>query len=292
MSRSERRTVDGDRLRKKPSLARRKEEALLARLEASLSDLELRRVLAGALLQMGDGARARLIARLGADTGVALRSALEPPSGGKHRTRPTAPVAGKGKTRQEWDRLWDEWHALVDEACHEQGRYVLQEAHWEPPYLDTGSLSTDLDAVAARMRPLIGRMISDRIAPEFSFTDAIEALDEELAAGPPDGVEEGEPCCLGPAATTSLLEWEWTVARRDGGDATVFFDRIRDLENRLQHVELDPPSLKTFVLQLSDEHLRTLLESMTRQRTSKRWADAFTRASGCWAEVLRALSRR
>ncbi len=283
-----------DRFREKPSAVPPEEEALLARLEASLSDGELRRVLAGALLELDDGRRARLIARLGADTGAALGPALKPPPRGKRRTRSAAPVAGKAKTRQEWDRLWKEWNAVVAEAGHEHGKYVLQEADWEPPYLDTGSLATDLDAVAARMRPLIGRMIADRIAPEFSFSEAIEALDDDLGAGLPDGIEPdgGEPCGLGPAATSSLLEWEWTVARRDGRDATAFFDDIRDLEARLEHVALDQPTVEEFVLGLPDEHLRALLESMTRQRSTKRWADAFTRARGCWAEILRALSRR
>jgi hypothetical protein len=283
-----------DRLQKKSSAVPPEEEALLTRLAASLSDSELRRVLAGALLELNDGARARLIARLGADTGAALGPALKPPPRSGRRTRSAISLAGKGKTLQEWDRLWREWNAVVEEAGHEHGKYVLQEADWEPPYLDTVSLSTDLDAVAARMRPLMSRMSADRIAPEFSFTNAIEALDDDLGAGLPDGIEPdgSEPCGLGPAATSSLLEWEWAVARRDARDAPAFFDDIRDLESRLEHVDLDQPTVKKFVLGLPDEHLRALLESMTRQRSTKRWADAFTRARRCWAEILRALSRR
>ena len=283
-----------DRLRKKSPDVPPEDEALLTRLEASLSDGELRRVLAGALVELDDGARARLIARLGPDTGAALGPALRPPPRNDRRTSAAAPVAGKGKTRQEWDRLWKEWNAVVAEAGHEHGKYILQEADWEPPYLDTVSLSADLDAIAARMRPLIGRVIAERIAPEFSFTNALEALDDDLGAGLPDGIEPdgGEPCSLGPAATSSLLEWEWTVTRRDARDAPAFFDDIRDLETRLEHVDLDQPSVKKFVLGRSDEHLRALLESMTRQRSAERWADAFTRARGSWAEILRALSRR
>ena len=283
-----------DRPRRKPSAVSTEEEALLARLEAALSEGELRRVLAGALLEIGDGARARLVARLGADTGAALGPALKPPPRSGRRTGAAIPVAGKGKTLQEWDRLWGEWDGVVEEALRENGQYVLQEAHWEPPYLDTASLSTDLDAVAARMHPLVGRVIADRIAPDFSFTEAIEALDDDLGAGLPDGIDpdEGEPCELGPATTSCLLEWEWAVARRDARGAPEFFDDIRDLESRLEHVELDQPAVRKFVLGLPDEHLRALLESMTRQRSTKRWADAFSRAHGCWAEILRALSRR
>ena len=64
------------RLRRKHSAVPPEDEALLTRLEASLSDGELRRVLAGALLELDESARARLVARLGADTGPALGPAL------------------------------------------------------------------------------------------------------------------------------------------------------------------------------------------------------------------------
>jgi hypothetical protein len=90
----------------------------------------------------------------------------------------------------------------------------------------------------------------------------------------------------------SLLEWEWTLAQRDHGDASAFLDDIRDLEIRSTNVGFDYPSIKKFILGLSEQHLRVVLESMTRQRSSKRWTDAFTGAYGCWAEILRELSKR
>ena len=98
--------------------------------------------------------------------------------------------------------------------------------------------------------------------------------------------------CLGPEATACLLEWEWASAQREGRDAPAFLDDVRDLETRLDNVGLDDKAIRSFVLGLSDEHLRSVLASMVRQRSSARWADAFTRAHGCWAEILRVLSQR
>ena len=279
---------------KRPSAVPSEEDALLRRLEESLSDDEIQRVLASALLLLDDAARERLFARVGPETAAALGPVLAPPPKSTRSAKPAIPVASKGKLGQEWDRLWDEWAAVIEESGDEEGKYVIQDHHWEQPYLDTSSISTDLEAIAARMRPLISRVIGEGIAPELSFAKAFEEMNDALYAGLPDWIESGgdEACCLGPEATTCLLEWEWTSAQREGRDAPAFLDEVRDLETRLDNVELDHKAITTFVLGLSDEHLRSVLASMLRQRSSKRWADAFSRAHGCWAEILRALSQR
>jgi hypothetical protein len=286
--------VARNRSRRKRSAVSSGEEALQARLEAALSERELRRVLAAALVDLDDGARARLVARVGADTGAALGLALKAPPRGGRRARAAIPPAGKGKALQEWERLWGEWDAVVLDTGHEGGAYILREADWEPPYLDASALAADLDAVAVRMLPLVGRVVRDRIAPDSSLADALGTLDDDLGAGLPDGIDpdECEPCALGPAATSCLLEWEWAVAKRDARGAPAFLDDIRDLESRLRYVGLDQAAVRKFVLGLPDAELRALLESMTRQRSTTRWAEAFTQARGGWAEILRALSRR
>jgi hypothetical protein len=71
-----------------------------------------------------------------------------------------------------------------------------------------------------------------------------------------------------------------------------FVDDLRDLESGLENIQLDEETIETFVLGLSNQDLRALLESITRQRASARWKDAFTHAYGCWAEILRQLARR
>ena len=271
-----------------------REDALLRRLEEALSDTELRRVLAGALLESNAAARGRLVARLGSETGAVLARTLKPPrikTGGR-RARPGPVAAGKARIRQEWDLHWKKWDAVVLEAGQDDGKYVEQEAHWEPPYLDLTGVATDLETVASRMRPLISRVVTEQIDPEFRFTEALEALDAELSA-PPDGVEPGgESCGLGPEATGGLLEYEWALAQHAQRGAAAFCDEIRDLEKRLEQVALDGPTVKKFVLGLSEADRRAVLASLTRQRSSARWADAFKRAHGGWAEILRALSRR
>jgi hypothetical protein len=123
--------------------------ALLELLAHGLSQEEIQRVLASALLALDERGRDRLLTRLGAETGATLRRLLA--SRGRTRTK-APPAPGSAKIREEWDKAWSEWEACVAESGDEDGRYVVREHHWEEPYLDGSSLAQDLEPLAARMR--------------------------------------------------------------------------------------------------------------------------------------------
>jgi hypothetical protein len=179
---------------------------------------------------------------------------------------------------------------VVSESGEEEGKYVQQDAEWEAPYLVPTSIATDLDAIATRMLGLIPLVIAQNIAPGFSFANAVREMNDDLYAGLPEWTNEGDDTCyLGPEATACLIDWEWTLASRAGQDVATFLDDLRDLETGLTKVQLDPAAITKFVFGLPEAELRGLLASMVRQRTSARWADAFSRAHGCWAEILRRL---
>lgn len=270
------------------------DDALVRRIDAALSEDEIRLVLAVALRGLSDANRTDLLGRLPSETAATVGALLSPPPRAAVRERPQVPVASKGKLRQEWDRLWQQWQAVVEETTHERGKYVEQEADWESPYVDITAVSDDLDAIAAKMRPLIPRILAAGAAPDFSFAEAVKDLNEDLFADLPEWLDPrlGDGCFLGPEATSCLLEWEWATAQRDGRAAPAFVDDLRDLESGLGELGLDMQTIEEFVLGLSNEDLRALLESITRQRDSERWKDAFARAHGCWAVILRQLARR
>ncbi|MDP3214106.1 MAG: hypothetical protein Q8S73_08380, partial [Deltaproteobacteria bacterium] len=164
-------------------------DALLLRLQEALSDDELEALLPAALLALDAAGRRRLLEGLDAPTRDALTLALTPPS------KAGAPVrAGRRKVEQEWETLWARWDEIVAASGDEEGEYVHQEHHWEAPYADRGSVTDDLDAVAAEFRALMPEVIAADLAPDLRFTEILEDLDDELGAGLPDwmGSPDGE----------------------------------------------------------------------------------------------------
>jgi len=268
----------------------KKERDLLARLSGSLSDEEMRRVLACGLLALqGKGAIEDLAERLGGDTGATLRAALAAAGGGT-RGPPRPPVPGSAKVLQEWERAWDDWDACVGASGDEDGEYVLQEHDWEPPYPDTGSVSEALDRAAARLRPLIPRMID--LDPDFDFAGAIGETDEGLGAGLPEWIDAPDGWTLGPEATRAFLEWEWLSAGRAGRDAFDFADRVCALQESLENLGLDGAAVSGFVLELPAADGRRILEGIRSHRDAGHWKAALESTWGPWSWIHLEFARR
>ena len=172
--------------RNNQSAERAEERALLERLSRGLSEEEIQRVLACAILALDERGRERLVARLGQETGGTLGRLLV--SRGRSHTA-AEPSPGSAKIREEWGEAWDEWEACVAESGDEDGRYVVREHHWEEPYLDGSSLAQDLEPIAARMRKILERVMDEGRAPEFSFLTAIKDLDAEIGSGLPEWMD-------------------------------------------------------------------------------------------------------
>ena len=41
------------------------------------------------------------------------------------------------RLHENWNELWEQWHKIVAEVGDEEGKYAIQDAHWETPYFLT-----------------------------------------------------------------------------------------------------------------------------------------------------------
>jgi len=284
--------VTGTRRTRKGQRADRAEEAaVLELLSHGLSEQEIQRVLACALLGLDDRGRDRLLARLGEETGGTLRRLLA----SRGRSRTTAqPSPGNAKVREEWEKAWGEWEACVAESGDDDGRYVVREHHWEEPYLDGSSLAQDLEPIAARMRKILERVMDEGLAPEFSFLTAIKDLDAEIGSGLPEWMDpsSGEGCVLGLEVTGCLLEWEWRVHRRDGRSAFDLADAIRAFEASARIVSLHDDTIARFILGLGDAEQQAVLKGIAAHRSASHWAEVLGAAHSAWFKIHQELAKR
>jgi len=269
----------------------KEERALLELLSHGLSEEEIQRVLACALLALDERGRDRLVARLGEETGGTLRRLLA----SRGRSRTTAqPSPGSAKIREQWEKAWGEWEVCVAESGDKDGRYVVQEHHWEEPYLDGSSLAQDLEPIAARMRKVLERVMDQGLAPEFSFHTAIEDLGAEIGSGLPEWIDpsSGDACPLGPEVTGCLLEWEWRAFRRDGRSAFELADTIRKLEASTRIVSLDEDTIARFVLGLGAAEQQVVLKGIVAHRNSSHWGAVLGAVHSGWFKIHHELARR
>lgn len=262
----------------------KQEEALLRRLSRTLSEAEIRRALAGGLLELDASGRDRLVERLGGETGALLRELLDRPHARASRT-------STNKVRQQWERAWVDWLSCVDESGYEEGRYAQQDYDWKAPYLDAGRLFEDLEDIATRMTPLIDRVIDDGIDATFSFAAAITQTSADIGAGLPEWmraeVEEG----FGPKVTTCLLQWQWRVGQREGSSAFDVLDGICRLDVSLEQGDLDQKSIATWLRELRKVDQKEIIEGIERQRDGGHWAEILGRPRSSWFQRRKELAR-
>lgn len=263
---------------------RDRESALLEALAEVLSNEENQRVLASALLELDHAGRKRLLERVGDDTAAALQQVLEPD---QRTTRPQRP--GRDKVRQEWDRAWSEWHECVSESSYEEGRYVMQDAHWEPPYLDSGSLADDLELIAAQMKELLPRVMDEDIDPGFSFPEALKGTVEEIGSGLPEWLDDPEGYSLGPEVTRCLLEWEWLAGQRRGQGPFEVVENICRMEDTLD-TSLDGQGIIDFVFELNDSEQQAVLRGITANQQVEPWARVLRGPYGGWFALYQGLT--
>lgn len=265
----------------------RKEKALLEKLGQGLSEAELRRVLGSALTTMAKPERERLCAKLGPETGQALRRMLQPAK------KNIPPRRSSDKVRQDWKRAWADWDAVISNAGCEDGEYLVQEHHWEEPYFDSGSVADDLEPIAATMRKLVPRVFDDKLAPNFSFAEAISESVADISAGLPEWMNpfEADGITLGPQVTGCLLDWEWRAARRDGRTAFQLLDDIRQMESSVEGPDLDADTIVDFVRDLDREARQEVHRGIQANRQEEHWRQTLDSAHSPWFHLYQELCR-
>lgn len=267
--------------------AGRKEKMLLERLSHGLSEEEIRRVIGSALTTLDRPKLERLCARLGPETGPALRRILR----SSKKSRP--PRHSSDKVRQDWDQAWAEWGDHISDACLEDGPYVIQDHHWEQPYFDPGSVASDLEPIAAKMRKLLPRVFDDGLDPDFSFSASVKESVEEISTGLPEWLNpfEADGFGLGPQATGCLLEWEWRAARRAGRTAFHLLDDIRRLEASVEGLYLDEGTVVRFVRALRTEDKKEIQRGIQLNRQENHWRKALDSAHSPWFRIYKDMCR-
>jgi len=142
----------------------------------------------------------------------------------------------------------------------EDGKYAVQDHHWEEPYFDGWSLADDLEPIAKDMLGLIEDVYDEVNDPDV-FLDALEELEDQIGSYPEwMGVEHGEPCALQASMTQCVLKWLWLSSQHERHPGRSFAEKTISLENAFEMVALDEEALTAYYDRLPDDVCREIYE--------------------------------
>jgi len=224
----------------------------------ALTQHELALLLDALLVNLPPSSLETALAHLPTDTRQTLQHILTPSPSPEVKTEQPTSLA---KLEQTWSDLWKKWNEIVSEATDEEGKYIGQEEHWEPPYFDDGVLIEDLEAIAKQMLPLLPTAYEHEFSPHPDFAEALGEMAEEITDALPEWILlVNEGFYLENYLTTCLLEGQWLKAQGEGLDAFGFTEEIRDWEKSVKQVKLEQSAFFRFFTQRSDTDLEKIYQ--------------------------------
>lgn len=263
------------------------DNSLGSRLFEALTQEEIAALLDAVFVVLSSDMQHSVLDQLSPDTQQTVRHVLWPlQATDDAETLPDQPVS-IAKLEQTWGKLWRKWDRVVAEASEEDGGYVIQEPHWEPPYFNETAVIHDLEEIAKEMRPLIPNAIEHFFSPSDGFAEAIAVMEDEISAGMPEWIYV-EGFYLEKNLTFCLLEWEWLRFKRDaeieekGHDAFAFAEHILEWVDSFSQVTLDSEKLWDFFTQLPETDQETIFRGLTQHKGTPPWQTELENSYSHW----------
>ena len=165
---------------------------------------------------------------------------------GKTRSR----LASHKRTLEFWDSLWRHWREIVAELGNEDGKYAVQDHHWEEPYFAGSSFASDLETIARDMLGLIDEVYKSVEDSEL-FVETLEDIEGNIASYPEwMGVEYGDPCELEKNTTLCVLNWLWSGLEHEPNLGIILIEKVVEIEESYELVYLNQNALVEFFVKL------------------------------------------
>ncbi len=171
-------------------------------------------------------------------------------------------------------------------ATEEEGKYIEQEEHWEPPYFDDSAFTEDLETLAKQMLPMLPTAYEEEFLPKAELASVLEEMAEEIRNALPEWIQlVNSRFYLGSCLTSCLLKWEWLKAQEEGLDAFGFTQGVREWEEQAKEVALESSAFFNFFAQLADADLKKIYEGLTAHRETLWWKSSLKNIRSHWHEL-------
>jgi hypothetical protein len=162
--------------------------SLGSRIFEALTETEISQLLDELFVVISDEQRSLVFSKLQPDTQATLTQIIAPPQTIESEQTTKAQPTSLAKLAQTWSELWRQWNQIIWEASQDEGKYIVQEHHWEEPYFDNYTLVEDLEAVAQKMKPLVKTAFENRFNNDDGFAVSLLSAESDISDGIPDSI--------------------------------------------------------------------------------------------------------
>ena len=189
------------------------------------------------------------------------------------------------KLAQKWSDLWSDWHGIVMEASDEEGRYIEQENHWEPPYFDQFAFAEDLDKVAAQMLPIVQIAFENNFKPNINFSDLLLEAENDILGSLPEWMELYDDIGLEANVTACFLTDQWLRSQAEEKTAFMFAKDVSTWDKNSANMCLEDEAIVTFFEDLPEADKQAIFEGISEHKREKPWKESLKSPYSPWHRI-------
>jgi hypothetical protein len=200
-------------------------------------------------------------------------------------------IVSDEKYIEEWEALWSDWEDIAFEIGDEEGKYVYQDRHWDPPSFSPYDVASDLEEVAKKMLPMIEKIFSLDRENDALFRQALQEIDDNVMGYPEWMGADCEDGIYDPVTTECLLQWEWLAAKSQKQDGSSFIRKIIDITGEFKNFALNDMAVINFFTSLPEPARKEIYDDMTKNRNEPIWQNRLSSIHSKWYKIYHSFSQ-
>lgn len=196
-------------------------------------------------------------------------------------------VISDKKFIEKWKDLWREWYDVVSEVGDEDGKYIIQEHHWEDPYFDSSAICSGLDSVVEKMLPFLKKIHELGIENDSLFDDAFIEIEENIDSYPEWIYTDDCESSIGNAGTMCILKWKLLHSN----SCIDFIKKIIKFEEDITKIGLDCDTFLKLFTSLPEKKRKTIYEYIKSNRDEPEWKMRLKSTYSKWHKIYSKFSK-
>ena len=191
-----------------------------------------------------------------------------------------------------WRKRLSQWDDVLDEATDDEGKYIVQEVDWEPPYFSETNLTDDLEEIAKQLLPFCQVAIDYDFYPQFKPLQELEKTMNSLDEILPEWIYHENPLLLEHSLTLCILILDYNISKEEEQPIIDFAQYFRDYTQKNTSIEFSKEALYSFFTSLPEDVTHQLYTALQQRKKEQSWLAELNNAYSVWHDIFLDLAEK